>query len=106
MVDFALHIHKSAEWKVAGYKKELFHEFDENVKTVMELGIGTGPNLKYYGGRASVSKVIGVDPNMKMAPYAQAAASAVGLQPSQFQFLHAVFPLTFTLNMLHCLWFL
>lgn len=63
----------------------------------MELGIGTGPNLMYYGGRPSVSKVIGVDPNEKMAPYAQAAASAIGLQPSQFQFLHAVFPLTFPL---------
>lgn len=76
---------------------------DENVKTVMELGIGTGPNLMYYGGRPWVSKVIGVDPNEKMAPYAEAAASAVGLQPSQFQFLHAVFPLTFPLNILNFL---
>ena len=40
----------------------------------MELRIGTGPNLLYYGGRPSVQKVIRVDPNAKMARYAEAAA--------------------------------
>lgn len=76
--------------KVAGYKRELFSRLNDNVKTVMELGIGTGPNLAYYGGRPSIASVIGVDPNEKMAPYAQGAAVAAGLSPEQFKFVHAV----------------
>jgi SAM-dependent methyltransferase len=76
--------------KIAGYKRELFSRLGDSVKTVMELGIGTGPNLAYYGGRPSVTTVIGVDPNEKMARYAEAAAVAAGLSPAQFKFMHAV----------------
>ena len=65
------------------------------MKTIMELGIGTGPNLAYYGGRPSITSVIGVDPNEKMARYAEAAAVAAGLSPAQFKFMHAVRNATF-----------
>jgi ubiquinone/menaquinone biosynthesis C-methylase UbiE len=68
--------------KIAGYKRELFSRLGDSVKTVMELGIGTG--------RPSVTTVIGVDPNEKMARYAEAAAVAAGLSPAQFKFMHAV----------------
>lgn len=78
--------------KVAGYKRELFSRLDDNVKTVVEVGVGTGPNLAYYGGRPSIANVIGVDPNAKMARYAEGAAVAAGLSPEQFQFVHAVPP--------------
>lgn len=81
--------------KIAGYKRELFSRLDDNVKTIMELGIGTGPNLAYYGGRPSITTVVGVDPNVKMARYAEAAAVAAGLSPAQFKFMHAVPTATF-----------
>lgn len=56
----------------------------------MELGIGTGPNLVYYCGRPAITSVIGVDPNEKMARYAEANAIAAGLSPEKFKFVHAV----------------
>lgn len=68
------------------------------MKTVLELGVGTGPNLAYYGGRTSITNVIGVDPNEKMARYAKEAAVAAGFSPEQFKFVHAV---TFTTLNLH-----
>lgn len=78
------------EAEVAGYKRKLFSRLDGNVKTVLELGVGTGPNLAYYGGRTSITNVIGVDPNEKMARYAKEAAVAAGFSPEQFKFVHAV----------------
>ena len=81
--------------KIAGYKRELFSRLGDNVKTILELGIGTGPNLAYYGGRPSITSVIGVDPNVKMARYAEAAAVAAGLSPAQFKFMPAVPTATF-----------
>ncbi|KAG0583747.1 hypothetical protein KC19_3G160000 [Ceratodon purpureus] len=81
---------RSYEAEIAGYKRELFSRLGDNVKTILELGIGTGPNLAYYGGRPSITSVIGVDPNVKMARYAEAAAVAAGLSPAQFKFMPAV----------------
>lgn len=45
--------------------------------------------MKYYASEAGTS-VYGIDPNRKMEKYAQAAAEAAGLPPSNFKFLHAV----------------
>lgn len=59
----------------------------------MEIGIGTGPNLKYYAGHTDV-EVFGVDPNQKMEKYARAAAVNAGLPPANFNFIHAVCVLT------------
>lgn len=56
---------------------------------VLEIGIGTGPNLRYYGADDGV-RVFGVDPNQKMERYAQAAAVAAGLPLSNFEFIQAV----------------
>ena len=56
---------------------------------IVEIGIGTGPNLKYYASDSSVN-VFGIDPNRKMEKYAQAAAETVGLPPSNFKFIQAV----------------
>jgi ubiquinone/menaquinone biosynthesis C-methylase UbiE len=76
--------------KMAGYKKQLFDHLDDNVRSIVEVGVGTGPNLKFYGGRPHIEKVIGVDPNERMARFAEQAALDVGLAPSQFKFLHGV----------------
>lgn len=56
---------------------------------MLEIGIGTGPNLKYYANDADI-EVLGVDPNMKMEKYAKAAAVASGLPPTNLKFIHAV----------------
>jgi ubiquinone/menaquinone biosynthesis C-methylase UbiE len=76
--------------KMAGYKKQLFDHLDDNVRSIVEVGVGTGPNLKFYGGRPHIEKVIGVDPNERMARFAEQAALDVGLAPSQFKFLQGV----------------
>lgn len=76
--------------KIAGYKCQLFANLTRKAEKILEIGIGTGPNLKYYGNVASVASVVGVDPNRKMEKYALAAAEASGLPPTNFKFIHAV----------------
>ncbi|KAM3373737.1 thiol S-methyltransferase METTL7B isoform X1 [Capsicum galapagoense] len=80
---------KPYEAEIEGYKSELFSNLRGQAKQILEIGIGTGPNLKYYASEGGTS-VYGVDPNRKMEKYAQAAADAAGLPPSNFKFLHAV----------------
>uniref|UniRef100_M1BS04 S-adenosylmethionine-dependent methyltransferase n=1 Tax=Solanum tuberosum TaxID=4113 RepID=M1BS04_SOLTU len=71
------------------YKSELFANLRGQAKQILEIGIGTGPNLKYYASEEGTS-VYGVDPNRKMEKYAQAAAETAGLPAANFKFLHAV----------------
>ncbi|GMP58327.1 hypothetical protein CsSME_00022035 [Camellia sinensis var. sinensis] len=80
---------KAYEAQVAGFKSQIFTNLRGKDKTVLELGIGTGPNLKYYASDNGV-RVFGIDPNRKMEKYAQAAAAAAGLPPENFKFIHAV----------------
>ncbi len=75
--------------KIAGYKSQLFSNLKGKAQKVLEIGIGTGPNLKYYAGEADV-QVFGMDPNRKMEKYAQAAAVDAGLPLSNFEFIQAV----------------
>ncbi|XP_026379332.1 uncharacterized protein LOC113273989 isoform X4 [Papaver somniferum] len=90
---FALVMEKgmaSYEDEVAGYKEKLFSSLrGRKCKDVLELGIGTGPNLKYYAGDVGVH-VYGVDPNKKMEKYAAAAALAAGLPSTNFYYTQAV----------------
>ncbi|KAL2653108.1 hypothetical protein R1flu_021236 [Riccia fluitans] len=80
----------SYEAAVAGYKRDLFEMLDDSVETMLELGIGTGPNLKYYGNRPRIQKVLGLDPNVQMAKFCSSAALKAGLTESQFEFIHGV----------------
>ncbi|KAL8142332.1 hypothetical protein V2J09_015364 [Rumex salicifolius] len=80
---------KSYEAEVEGYKSKLFDQLRGKAKDILEIGIGTGPNLKFYAGDAGVN-VVGADPNKKMEKYARAAAEATGLPPANFQFVQAV----------------
>lgn len=50
-----------------------------------QTGVGAAPDLKLYGQH--VSRIIGVDPNEAMRPWAQAAAAAAGVS-AKFQLLH------------------
>ncbi|XP_048503265.1 uncharacterized protein LOC104897881 isoform X2 [Beta vulgaris subsp. vulgaris] len=79
---------KSYEEEIAGYKSKLFNELRGEAKEVLEIGVGTGPNLKYYSSNART--VFGIDPNRKMEKYARGAAEAAGLSPEKFKFMQAV----------------
>lgn len=80
---------KSYEAEIAGFKSQLFAYLKGKAKKVVEIGIGTGPNLRYYAAGTGMS-VLGVDPNRKMEKYARASAVAAGLPPENFNFLQAV----------------
>ncbi|KAH7515970.1 hypothetical protein FEM48_Zijuj10G0084700 [Ziziphus jujuba var. spinosa] len=80
---------KSYEEEIAGYKSELFANLKGKAGKVLEIGIGTGPNLRYYAGNNGV-EVIGIDPNRKMEKYAKAAAMDAGLPFPNFKFIQAV----------------
>ncbi|KAK3027338.1 hypothetical protein RJ639_040430 [Escallonia herrerae] len=80
---------KAYEAEISGYKLQLFGNLRGKANKILEIGIGTGPNLKYYTGDTTVN-VIGIDPNRKMEKYAQAAALAAGLPSTNFNFIQAV----------------
>ncbi|KAL7091390.1 hypothetical protein ACP275_12G102700 [Erythranthe tilingii] len=80
---------KPYEAEIAGYKSLLFANLIGKADKILEIGIGTGPNLKYYADCPGV-EVFGVDPNRKMEKYAVAAAEAAGLPLSNFRFEQAV----------------
>ncbi|KAL2510143.1 S-adenosyl-L-methionine-dependent methyltransferase superfamily protein [Forsythia ovata] len=79
----------SYEAEIAGYKSQLFSNLRGKADKILEIGIGTGPNLKYYANEPGI-RVFGIDPNSKMKKYAVAAAEAAGLPPSNFKFMQAV----------------
>ena len=92
IVDFYssfLFISSSFLVKVAAYKEKLFSQLTADSKKILELGIGTGPNFKYYASAVDIN-VTGVDPNKKMEKYAQAAAVAAGLPLTNFSFMRGV----------------
>ncbi|GFQ02557.1 methyltransferase-like protein 7a [Phtheirospermum japonicum] len=80
---------KAYEAEIAGYKSRLFASLKGKADKILEIGVGTGPNLKYYADYPGVN-VIGVDPNRKMEKYAQVAAENAGLKPANFKFMQAV----------------
>ena len=54
--------------------------------TVLEIGIGTAPNFKYYG--RNVDKIVGVDPNPAVEAYAESqAARLLGQDKDKFQLI-------------------
>lgn len=57
---------------------------------LLEVGIGTGPNLSYMARalgpeRLPLLRVTGLDPNPAMRPFCQEAAGAAGLGPGQVE---------------------
>lgn len=90
------------EANIAPHKAALFAKLfqalgnNPNTSTVLEIGIGTAPNLQYYAGRVCAQcksckivnasfaqgvEVIGVDPNPEMQPYAEETAELEFQQP-------------------------
>ncbi|KAK6139390.1 hypothetical protein DH2020_026898 [Rehmannia glutinosa] len=70
-------------------ESQLFANLRGKADKILEIGIGTGPNLKYYADYPGID-VFGVDPNRKMEKYALAAAENAGLTPSNFRFMQGV----------------
>ncbi|CAA0828655.1 S-adenosyl-L-methionine-dependent methyltransferases superfamily protein [Striga hermonthica] len=80
---------KPYEAEIAAYKSQLFAKLKGKPDNILEIGVGTGPNLKYYADYPGVN-VFGVDPNRKMEKYAQAAVENAGLMLSNFKFIQGV----------------
>ncbi|KAK6139339.1 hypothetical protein DH2020_026920 [Rehmannia glutinosa] len=80
---------ESYEAEIAVYKSQLFANLKGKAGKILEIGIGTGPNLKYYADYPGID-VFGVDPNRKMEKYAQAASENAGLTPSNFRFMQGI----------------
>ncbi|CDP00354.1 unnamed protein product [Coffea canephora] len=80
---------KGYEAEIAGYKSQLFANLRGKANKILEVGVGTGPNLKYYASEPGI-EVFGADPNIKMEKYARAAAQDAGLPLMNFKFTQAV----------------
>ena len=74
--------------KIEFYKRQLFGRLREKGNKILEIGVGTGPNIKYYADTVDV--IIGIDPNERMEKYARAMAADAGLAPAQFNFIRGV----------------
>ncbi|KAL1218452.1 Sterol methyltransferase-like 3 [Cardamine amara subsp. amara] len=89
---FALFLSKgmqSYEAEIADYKRKLFHNLTGKAEKVLEIGVGTCPNLKYYASNENIY-VFGIDPNHKMEKYACEAAREAGMKPENFRFMQGV----------------
>ncbi|XP_072977415.1 uncharacterized protein [Typha angustifolia] len=80
---------RSYEAEIADYKEKLFANLTGKSKKILELGVGTAPNFKYYAAIDDL-EVIGVDPNKQMEKYSRAAAVAAGLPLKSFNFKRGV----------------
>ncbi|CAL0308098.1 unnamed protein product [Lupinus luteus] len=80
---------KSYEAEVAMYKTQIFSDLKGKALKILEVGIGTGPNLSYYASNSDV-QVVGIDPNPKMEKYARSSAKSAGLPLTNFEFIQAV----------------
>lgn len=64
------------EGEIAEVKKKLFSQIAASDK-VLDVGIGTGPNLRFL---QRGTQVVGVDPNQYMWPYAIEKAQSCGIE--------------------------
>jgi len=69
---------------------KIFDKLSEKAEKVLEIGIGTGPNMRYYAARNSNVTLYGLDPNPKMKKYARKSATKAGLKPKNFRFKQGV----------------
>jgi len=62
------------ERRLRPLKQALFAEVLPPGSSILEVGLGTGPNFGYY---QSASRVVGLEPNTAMHSFARAFASAL-----------------------------
>ncbi|ESQ28292.1 hypothetical protein EUTSA_v10019583mg [Eutrema salsugineum] len=71
-------------------KIKVFDKLTAKAEKVLEIGIGTGPNMRYYAARNMNVTVLGLDPNPKMKKHARKSAAKAGLKPKSFKFKQGV----------------
>ncbi|WZZ06520.1 hypothetical protein YC2023_092441 [Brassica napus] len=76
--------------EIENFKNKVFDKLTEKDKKVLEIGIGTGPNMRYFAARNVNVTLLGLDPNPKMKKYARKAAVRAGLNPKNFRFMQGV----------------
>lgn len=64
-----------ASAEVRRFKQDLFNGVKRGDK-VLEIGVGSGPNLSYYGKKAGI--VLAVEPNRSFDMYTRSAAATTG----------------------------
>lgn len=69
---------------------KVFDKLTAEVEKVLEIGIGTGPNMRYYAARNINVTVLGLDPNLKMKKLARKSATKAGLKSKHFRFKQGV----------------
>ena len=69
-------------------KQQLFETLtqDQSAREVLEIGVGPGPNFKYYSPAKEHLRVTGLDPNTEMRQYANDSAYKAGLS-DRFSFV-------------------
>ena len=67
------------EVEIAPVKRRLFADLadSERALSIVELGIGAGPNLQYYARPDRADRIVGVDVNRAMFGYAKAKIDAL-----------------------------
>ncbi|KAL0701270.1 hypothetical protein Bca4012_057392 [Brassica carinata] len=76
--------------EIENFKNKLFDKLTAKDEKVLEIGIGTGPNMRYFAARNVNVTLLGLDPNPKMKKYARKAAVRAGLNPKNFIFKKGV----------------
>ncbi|XP_023643281.1 methyltransferase-like protein 7A isoform X2 [Capsella rubella] len=71
-------------------KEKVFNKLSEKAEKVLEIGIGSGPNMRYYAARNANLNLLGLDPNPKMKKYSRKSAAKAGLKPKNFKFKQGV----------------
>ncbi|KAL1218454.1 Cycloartenol-C-24-methyltransferase [Cardamine amara subsp. amara] len=71
-------------------KVKVFDKLTTKAEKVLEIGIGTGPNMRYYADRNSNVTLFGLDPNLEVKKYARKSATKAGLKSKNFRFKQGV----------------
>ncbi|XP_010511988.1 PREDICTED: methyltransferase-like protein 7A isoform X1 [Camelina sativa] len=71
-------------------KVKVFDKLSEKAEKVLEIGIGSGPNMRYYAASNANLTLYGLDPNPKMKKYARKSAAKAGFKPKSFRFKQGV----------------
>lgn len=68
----------------------MFDKLTTKAEKVLEIGIGTGPNMRYFAARNINVTLFGLDPNPKAKKYARKSATKAGLKTRNFRFKQGV----------------